>query len=96
MHCWYFYTIIFAKHGLKLGGHGHGELTDPTINKLTTYYGKGIRDKVGDAKAMANAVNATLLHASSTNKYPQHHLCPDGAELWCFFKSGNEVEHNNL
>ena len=66
----------FCKQGLKLGGHGHGKLTDPTINKVTTHYGKAIHDKVGDAKAMAKAVNATLLHASSTNKYPQHHFLP--------------------
>ena len=83
-----------SKQGVKLGGYGHGKLREPTINKLTTYYGKAIRDNVGDAEAMARAVNATLLHASSTNEHPQHHLCPDGEESWYFFKRGNGIEHN--
>ena len=26
-----------------------------------------------------------LLHVSSTDEDPKHHLCPDGEESWCFF-----------
>ena len=37
---------------------------------------------------MEQAVNATLLHVSSTDEDPKHHLCPDGEESWCFFKKG--------
>ena len=56
-----------SKRGLTLGGRGHGQPTDPVINKLTTYYGKTIRNSIGDAEAMGKAVMATLLHAASTD-----------------------------
>ena len=72
--------------GLTLGGRGHGKLTDPIIAKLTKYYGRAIRENVGDADAMAQAVQATLFHVSSTDETPKHQLCPDGENSWCFYK----------
>ena len=61
-------------------------MENPLIAKLTKYYGKAIRDNVWNAEAMANAVQATLYHVLSTDENPRHHLCPDGEDLWCFFK----------
>ena len=46
---------------------------------------------------METAVEATLLHVSSTDDSPKHHLCPDGEHSWCFYKraisSGETPKH---
>ena len=75
-----------SKRKITLGGRGYGRLTDGAIKQLTTYYGKAVRNHVGDPKGMADAVNATLLHGQSTDDKPQHNLCPPGESSWCFFQ----------
>lgn len=32
---------------------------------------------------MRNEIWASFYHKSSTDKNPQHHLCPSGATSWC-------------
>lgn len=67
-------------HG-NLGGKG--KLTDKLIDKLSVYFGKAIRDNCDSVEKMHNAIWATLYHKSSTDKKPQHHMCPPGADSWC-------------
>jgi seryl-tRNA synthetase len=61
---------------------GSGQLTDKVMNSLQNYYGDAIRRNKGDVRAMMKAVQANLLHYNSSNEHPQHHLCPEGPELW--------------
>ena len=50
------------------------------------YFGKAIRDNCDSVKKMQNAIWATLYHKSSTDKKPQHHKCPPGADSWCQYQ----------
>ncbi|XP_055874806.1 uncharacterized protein LOC129924445 [Biomphalaria glabrata] len=75
-----------SKKGISLGGNGVGKLTQQTIKKLSKYYTRAIR-KHNDAKQMRNAILASMYHNFSTDKRPMHHLCPSGADSWCFYKS---------
>ena len=72
------------KRGVTLGGRGFGKLTAATVVKLTGYYGKAIRSHAHDLQGMSDAVFATFDHAVSTDEKPQHSLCPQGADSWCF------------
>ncbi|ESO93471.1 hypothetical protein LOTGIDRAFT_175538 [Lottia gigantea] len=60
------------KLGVVLGGKGQGKLTQTTINKLTIYYGKAIRENLDNLDAMRDAVYANFLHALSTESVPHH------------------------
>ena len=35
---------------------------------------------------MAKAIKASLFHVASTEKNPQHHLCPKGDDSWCGYQ----------
>lgn len=65
---------------------GRGKLTDDRIKKLTSYYGKAIKDNRGDLEKMTNAVFASLFHTLSTDEDPHHNFCPTGATSWCFYQ----------
>ena len=67
------------KHGLD----GKGKLTGKLIDQLSVYFGEAIRDNCGSVEKMQNAIWATFYHKSSTDKRPQHHKCPPGADSWC-------------
>ena len=61
-------------------------LTDEVIDKLSSYYGKAIRDnKNGTMKEMQDAIWASYYHIS-TNDVSYHHFCPKGTESWCFYR----------
>ena len=66
---------------------GKGRLTKDAIESLQNYYGKAIRDNVGDVNAMMKAVQATLLHKNSTDEAPRHHLCDPS---WCKYLQARE------
>ena len=70
----------------KLGGKGHGRLTQAKIQKLQQYYRAAITSHVGDADGMRGAVWATLLHCMSTDEDPHHTRCPEGPTSWCFYQ----------
>ena len=72
------------KRGVTLGGRGFGKLTATTMVKLTGYYGKAIWSHAHNLQGMSDAVFATFDHAVSTDEKPQHTLCPQGADSWCF------------
>ena len=74
------------KHGVTLGGRGHGKLKQATILKLTAYYGKAVRANSNNLDAMRDAVLATFDHATSTDERPHHGRCPVGADSWCFYQ----------
>lgn len=66
-----------------LGGKGSGKLTDKVIADLTLYYGLAIRRNPNSVEDMNNAIWSTYFHKCSTDKNPQHHLCPEGSDSWC-------------
>ena len=83
-------TTASKTKGITLGGRGHGRLTDPIIGELTTYYGKAIRNNIGDAEAMETAVEATLLHVQSIIYVPMESI--HGAFISAEFRL---VKHQN-
>lgn len=70
--------------GKSLGGTG--QLTETRINKLQVYYGNAIRDNTHNLEDMQNAVMAIWYHSQSTDKSPDHDLCPAGENSWCEFQ----------
>lgn len=59
-------------------------LADGVIDKLTSFYGKAIRENINsDEEAMRRAVWASFLHSSAT-KDSSHMFCPKGKESWCW------------
>ncbi|GFU72763.1 uncharacterized protein TNCV_3686951 [Trichonephila clavipes] len=63
---------------------GRGRLTDAEILLLQNYYGLAIRRNVGKSVAdMSKSIWAIYFHKLSTDKNPQHALCPMGEESWC-------------
>lgn len=72
------------KNNKGLGGKG--KLTGKLIDQLSVYFGKAIRDNCDSVEKMKNAVWATFFHKSSTDKEPQHHMCPPGADSWCKYQ----------
>ncbi|XP_071577515.1 uncharacterized protein [Temnothorax nylanderi] len=73
------------KKTAKLGGRG--KLTDALIKKLTKYYGLAIRRNAHSKENMKKEIMATYYHLSSTDKQPQHHFCPTGADSWCAYNA---------
>ena len=65
---------------------GTGKLTQNVMNKLQKYYTWAIRSHKNDLEGMHRAVWATYYHVISTDERPQHDLCPDGIDTWCFYK----------
>ena len=68
--------------GQSIGGRG--KLTDDRIKQLTGYYGRAIKDNVGDLDGMVAAVWASYFHVTSTDDSHDHSLCPTGSDGWCF------------
>lgn len=62
---------------------GKHRLTERDIDSLQFYYGKAIRDNTSSLDAMRKAVWAINFHKLSTDKNPQHGLCPAGESSWC-------------
>ncbi|KAM7293084.1 hypothetical protein ISCGN_026214 [Ixodes scapularis] len=69
--------------GEALGGKGR--LTQDRIEKIQNYYSYALRSNSNNVPGMKRAVEATLLHMTSTDSAPDHRKCPDGAESWCKF-----------
>ncbi|KAH7968168.1 hypothetical protein HPB52_006389 [Rhipicephalus sanguineus] len=67
--------------GESLGGRG--KLTQEKIKKIANYYGYALRSNINDVPAMKRAVEATLLHMTSTDDAPKHSKCPEGASSRC-------------
>ena len=89
-----------AYKGLKLhDGKGLAvkeRLTDNKRDVLQNYYGLAIRENLDDATKMAKTIEACLFHVASTDKDPQHHLCPDGPNSWCGYKRDkDQYKHKN-
>ncbi|KAK8738968.1 hypothetical protein OTU49_003766 [Cherax quadricarinatus] len=91
-----------GKKGKQFSLRGKDSLTDATIHKLASYFVNNIRKHMNaDVKSMRNGVLASLYHCISTDEKPQHHLCPVGADSWCFHQratSNNETppSHNTM
>lgn len=62
---------------------GRGRLTKGLIESLTSLYGNAIRKNSTSVTKMKNAIDAIVLHKSSTDDEPKHHLCPEGEDSWC-------------
>lgn len=69
------------------------QLTDDIIDKLSSYYGKAIRDNSqGNVHDMQRAIWATYYHLSATNKEHYHQCCPKGEDSWCFFNRADALK----
>ena len=77
-------NIKKAKKGI--GGKEKGKLTDKLIKDLSIYYGLSIRRHCNNLKDMQNAIWAMFYHKCSTDKKPQHSLCPPGQDSWCSWR----------
>ena len=62
------------------------KLTKPNIEKLTNSYSSNLRQNAPDINKMKMAVMGSFFHMMSTDKDPNHRLCPDGDKSWCHFK----------
>jgi hypothetical protein len=72
--------------GKKLGGAGR--LTEHVINTLQNYYGKAIRQNVGNLYGMKKSVAAVLFHCSeSCDGETRHQFCLRTKDSWCKFQS---------
>ena len=76
---------------------GRNRLTISRITNFQNFYGKAIRDNLGNVDAASDAVMATFYHSVSTNESPQHHLCPETSDTWCGYQksrqNGSPYEH---
>ena len=70
----------------KLGGKGHGRLTQGKCMTLQHYYRAAITANVSKPDDMRSAVWASLLHCMSTDEDPHHTRCPEGWDSWCFYQ----------
>ncbi|KAL7630883.1 UNVERIFIED_CONTAM: hypothetical protein RMT77_018828 [Armadillidium vulgare] len=63
-----------------------GALTEEKITAFANFYGKAIKDNVGDTRKMRTAILASIFHHSKTPNYPNGiiHCCPKGENSWCF------------
>ena len=89
-----------ANKGLKpddgKGLAGKCRLTDSRIDDLQNYYGSASRENLDDVTKIAKTIEACLLYVASTDKDPQHHLCPDGPNSWCGYKRDkDQYKHKN-
>jgi hypothetical protein len=75
----------------KLGGKGQGRLTNAKASKLQKYYGRAIRQNIGNPIAMKDAIWATFFHSISTDDDPHHNSCPRGADSWCIFNKAEAL-----
>ena len=50
---------------------------------MQVYYGKVIRNNVGNVQGAHDAVLAILEHCASTDEHPRHHLCSKGEDPVC-------------
>ena len=82
-------TKAIADH--KLGGKGQGRLTNAKASKLQKYYGRAIRQNIGNPIAMKDAVWATYFHSISTDDDPHHTSCPMGEDSWCIFNKAEAL-----
>ena len=80
--------------GKTLGGKGR--LTLKEIDKLQLYYGMAIRRNVGDIDLMKRDIKAILRHRLSTDKNPNHSMCPTGPTSWCKYnRNPTDYVHKN-
>lgn len=90
------YEVITTKTGKKMKRSllgGADMLTDDVIYKLSSYYGKAIRDHAhGTVQAMQRAIWATYFHLTSNNKEHYHQCCPKGEDSWCFYNRATALQ----
>ena len=56
---------------------------------MQNYYGKAIRDNLGDKPKMIRAINAIYDHLSNDHQY-----CPEGEDTWCKYNSPDPDYHH--
>jgi hypothetical protein len=65
---------------------GRGKLTDDTIERLTGYYGAGIKRTVGTTvQEMKKACLSGFKHVTSSDANPDHEYCEEGEGSYCFY-----------
>ena len=90
------YETITIKTGKKIKKSilgGVNMLTDDVIDRLSSYYGKAIKDnKNRTVKEMQGAVWSSYYHLISNNQQHYHQLCPQGQDSWCFYRRAIALE----
>ena len=80
-------ALINLSKNERLGGRGDGRLTKQKAITLQKYYGRALRNNIGeDVETIRCAIWASLLHCMSTDESPHHNRCPPGEESWCFYQ----------
>ena len=96
--------LIALSKSQKESISGKGKLTQEKVNKIQNYYGRAIKDNVGDIPLLKKRIFAILLHLSSSDKNPKHVHCPPGETSWCFWQRaiaksetpGSHADHETL
>jgi hypothetical protein len=50
-----------------------------------------VRENLSDVGKMAKGIEASLYYVASTDENPQHHLCADGEDSWCGYKTDGAI-----
>lgn len=81
-----------------LGGRAAGALTDQVITSLQGFFHKALTKNIPDIKKMQQAIKATVLHCGSTDKKPNHSLCPKTPDdtNWCFYNKRKYKREKDL
>ena len=82
-----FLYSIYAGEGI--GGKNRKPWPRKKIKVLCRYYARAVWSNT-DVGLMRKAVYASIHHCYSTDAYPQHQYCPEGADSWCFYKRHSE------
>ena len=94
------------KDGKSVKGSKH-RLTDKTIGKLQTYYGKAIRANVKPGKltaeqqksqisVMQKAIMAVLYHSCElSDDKERHRFCPAGPDNWCSYQRNGTLQRKD-
>ena len=65
---------------------GCSRLNDKVIDNVQVYYRKANRNNAHSIKDMEKAIMAIWHHTKSTDKKPDHKLCPTGEKSWCGYQ----------
>ena len=76
---------------------GNNKLTDSLIDKLTSYFGKAIRDcTLTSVESMRKQALAGYYHALSTDADPKHMDYPKGPDSYCFYNKALAENRTHL
>ena len=78
--------LIALSKSQKESISSRGKFTQEKVNKIQIYYGRAIKDNVGNIPLLKTCIFTILLHFSSSDKNPKHVHCPPGETSWWFWQ----------